>query len=73
MPGVRGLMKRMSRLEMRVASRSPIEQWYGSLDSFVAKAQADIETGKLDRIDMPIVLNCIRRWHHEQLWSAWQR
>ena len=73
MPGVRGLLKRMRRLETRVASRSPIEIAYGSLDAFVVDVQADIDAGKLDRIDMPIILNCICRWHHEKLWSDWRR
>ncbi|MBP6013150.1 MAG: hypothetical protein KBA31_13065 [Alphaproteobacteria bacterium] len=63
----------MRRLETRVTSRSPIEIAYGSLDAFVEKVQGDIDAGTLDRIDMPIILNCIRRWHHEQLWSGWQR
>jgi protein tyrosine/serine phosphatase len=71
--GVRGLQKRLRRLETRAAPRSPIENWYGSLDAFVDQVQAEIDAGKLCRTDGPILLHCISRFHRAGLWGAWQR
>lgn len=74
MAGVRGLLDRVRRLEQaRTAPRSPIESAWGSLDAFADEVQAGVEAGTFDRIDMPIIVNCIRRWHDEGVFTAWQR
>jgi hypothetical protein len=43
------------------------------LEAWEAETQAQIDARALDRIDMPVVIACIRRWHAEGLWGAWQR
>lgn len=73
MPGVRGLQKRLRRLEQRRSPRTPIERWFGSLQAFEAQVQAEIEAGKTCRFDGPILIASIRRWHREEIWGAWQR
>ena len=74
MSGVRSMLARVQRLEQaRVAPRSPFEAAYGSLDVFAADTQTEIDAGNLCSVDMPIILNCIRRWHSEGVWGAWQR
>jgi len=73
MPGVRGLQKRMRRLEQATSPRSPIEAAYGSLESFLVASQAEIGTGRFCTVDGPIILNCIRRWHDKNLWGGWRR
>lgn len=52
--------------------RSPVEIAYGSLDAFVAEVQADIDAGRTCRVDGPIILDCIRRWHRDNVWAMWQ-
>jgi hypothetical protein len=71
MADVRAMLKRVAALERaRSAPRSPIEVWYGSLDAFEAKVQADMDAGALDRRDMPGVLAALRRWHTDpQVWG----
>lgn len=71
--GIRGLQKRARRLERLHSPRSPLEVAYGSLDAFVADAQAKIEVGRFCSIDGPIILNCVRRWHEKNLWGGWRR
>ncbi len=73
MPGVRGMTKRVRRLERARSPRSPIERMYGSLDAFAAEVQSEIAAGKLCRHDGPLILKSIERWHREELWGAWQR
>lgn len=74
MSGVRSMLARVQRLEQaRVRPRSPFEAAYGSLDAFEANTQAGIDAGELCSIDMPIILNCVRRWHTEGVWGDWQR
>jgi hypothetical protein len=35
--------------------------------------QRDIDAGKLDRTDMPVVITCLRRWETDGIWSMWDR
>jgi hypothetical protein len=42
--------------------RSRIAVWYGTFAAFEAKVQADTVTGKLDQVEMPMVLAALRRW-----------
>jgi len=61
----------VARLEQaRTAPRSPFEVAYGSLDAYADEVQAGIDAGTYDRIDMPIVLACIRRWHSDGTFGA---
>jgi hypothetical protein len=68
------MLARVQRLEeARRAPRSPIEIAYGSLEAWEAEVQAGIDNGTLDRIDMPMVIACVRRWHVDGVWSMWRR
>jgi hypothetical protein len=70
MSAVRSLLTRAARLEQaRVSPRTPIELAYGNLEAWEAEVQADIDAGKADPVDMPVVLMCVRRWHTEKLWA----
>ncbi|QZP07084.1 hypothetical protein [Caenibius sp. WL] len=74
MSSVRSLLSRVQRLEKaRTVPRSPFEVAYGSLDAFAEEVQAGIDAGAYDRIDMPIVLICIRRWHSDGTFGAFGR
>jgi hypothetical protein len=71
---VRSLLARVQRLEQaRRAPRSPFEQAFGTLEAWEADVQAGIDAGTLDRIDMPVVIACVRRWHRDGVWSMWHR
>jgi hypothetical protein len=73
MSSARSMLSRVARLETAgTAPRSPIEMAFGSQEEWEAEVQADIDCGKADPVDMPVVLQCIRRWHTEKLWGAWQ-
>lgn len=72
MANVRGMLARVQRLEAARSTASPIVRLYGSFDAFADGVQADIDVGKLDRTDMPVVLDCLRRWEREGVWSQWQ-
>lgn len=66
MASVQSLLSRVARLEVRSRQpRSPIEIAYGSHDAFEDKVQADILAGKLDKVEMPLVLAALRRWQLE--------
>jgi len=41
---------------------SPIQRWFGSVEAFEAEVRADMDAGKLDRRDMPLVLASVQRW-----------
>jgi len=43
------------------------------MDAFAEQALADIAAGKLDGIDFPIVIDCLRKWHRDGVWGTWQR
>ena len=74
MSSVRAMLARVQRLEQaRQAPRSPIEVAYGSLEAWESETQAKIEAGTLDRIDMPVVIACVRRWHNEGVFGMWRR
>lgn len=73
MTRVRGLVKRVRRLELARAPRSPFERAFGTLQAYVAEIQAGIDAGKYDRVEMPLVLNSIIAWHSQGLWGGWQR
>jgi len=74
MPSVRSLLTRVQKLEQdRRPLKSPIEQAYGSFDAFADEVQVRINAGELDGIDMPLVLNCLGRWHQDEIWQQWRR
>lgn len=74
MTAVRSLLARVQRLEQaRTAPRSPFEAAYGSFDGFAGEVQAGIASGTYDERDMPLVLNCLRRWHSDGVWGLWRR
>ncbi len=74
MGSVQSMLSRVRRLEAaRAAPVSPFARVYGSMDEFEAEANAGIEAGQLDSVDMPIVVACLRRWDREGVWGAWQR
>ncbi|SMF85655.1 hypothetical protein SAMN06265365_1702 [Tistlia consotensis] len=74
MSAARSLLSRVRRLEAaRTAPRSAFEHAFGSLEAFTSEVQAGIDAGTFDRIDMPMVLNAIRRWHTDGEFGAWQR
>ena len=73
MSSARAMLARVQKLETAGTSpRSPFEMAFGSQEAWEAAVQADIDAGKADPTDMPVVLLCIRRWHVEKLWGAWQ-
>ena len=73
MSNVRSLLTRVAKLEAaRVTPRSPFEVAFGSLDAFADKVNADIAAGKLDSRDVPLVLNAVRNWHRDRLWSGFR-
>lgn len=74
MSSARAMLARVQKLETAGTSpRTPIELAYGSLEAWEAEVLADMETGKADPVEMPVVLKCVRRWHDEQLWGAWRQ
>ena len=74
MPNVRALLTRVAKLEApQVAPRSPIEVAYGSMEAFADRVNADISAGRLDGIDMPMVLAALARWHRDRVWHSWTR
>ena len=74
MASPRALLARVQRLEQaRIGPRSPFEVAYGSFDAFAAETQAGIYAGQFDSREMPVLLNCIRRWHDDGVWGLWRR
>lgn len=66
MAGVRGMLQRVAKLEaQRTPKPSPIEAIYGSVDAFADEVQAKVGEGKLCPVDMPVVIECLRRWHRD--------
>ena len=73
MTSVRSLLTRVAKLEAaRVAPKSPFEVAFGSFGAFEEKMQSDIDAGKLDSTDAPLVLNAVRNWHRDMLWSGFR-
>lgn len=80
MSAIRSMLTRVQRLEQaRRAPRSLIEASYGSLEAWEDQVRAEVEAGKLDRIDMlgadgnGGVLAAVARWHRERMFGMWQR
>ena len=68
------MLARVAKLEAaRAAPRSPIETAFGSYAAFAEQTNALIAVGTLDARDMPVVLECLRRWHADQVWSGRMR
>ena len=73
MSNVRALLTRVAKLEAaRVTPKSPFEVAYVSLDAFADKVNADIGAEKLDRVDGPMLLQAVRKWHRDRLWSGFR-
>lgn len=71
MAGVRGMLQRVTKLEAQLAPRlSPIAALYGSTEAFAADCMAEVDAGKLCGTDMPIILDCLRRWDREGSWDV---
>ncbi len=71
MAGVRGMLQRVAKLEAQLAPRlSPIAALYGSTEAFAADCMAEVDAGKLCGTDMPIILDCLRRWDREGSWDV---
>lgn len=67
------MLARVQRLEAaRVTPRSPFEAAFGSLDGLAEKVNADVEAGRLDRVDGPLMLNAVLKWHRDRLWSGFR-
>lgn len=73
MSNVRALLTRVAKLEAaRVTPKSPFEVAFGSLDAFAEKVNANIAASNLDRIDGPLLLNAVRKWHVDMLWQGFR-
>ena len=73
MSNVRALLTRVAKLEAaRVTPKSPFELAFGSFDAFADKVNADIGAGKLDRVDGPLLLNAVLKWHRDRLWRGFR-
>lgn len=71
MSSVRSMLGRVQKLEQaRRAPHSPFEVSAGSVEAWAAEVQAEIDGGRLDRIDMPVVITCVRKWHADGLWHG---
>ena len=67
------MLARVAKLEAaRVAPRSPFEVAYASMDAFEDRVNEQVAAGKLDGIDMAMVLAALHRWHRDQVWSGWR-
>lgn len=60
MPGIKGLVARVHRLEPK-PSRILLKLG-GSIERFQASIQQGIEEGRYDPLDMPIVVHCLKKW-----------
>ncbi len=73
MANVRSLLTRVAKLEAaRVTPKSPFEVAFGSLDAFADKVNADIGANKLDKVDGPLLLQAVLKWHRDRLWSGFR-
>lgn len=43
---------------------------YGSTEAFAAECMAEVAAGKLCGTDMPVLLDCLRRWETEGSWDV---
>lgn len=70
MASAQALLKRVAKLEAaRTPRPSPIEALYGSTEAFALECMAEVTAGKLCGTDMPVLLDCLRRWDHEGSWG----
>ena len=70
MASAQALLKRVAKLEAaRTPRPSPLEALYGSTEAFAAESMAEVAAGKLCGTDMPVPLDCLRRWDHEGSWG----
>ncbi len=73
MSNVRALLTRVAKLEAaRVTPKSPFEVAFDSLDAFADKVNADVDARKLDRVDGPLLLQAVVKWHRDRLWSGFR-
>jgi len=74
MASARSLLARVARLERAKAGpQSPFVVIYGSFETFADECMTEVRAGKLCRIDMPVVIECLRRWERDGVWQGWQR
>ena len=74
MSNVRALLTRVAKLEAaRVTPKSPFEVAHGSLEAFADKVKADIGAGKMDRVDGPMLLQAVLKWHRDGAFGQWTR
>ena len=72
MSNVRALLTRVAKLEAaRVSPLSPFERAFGSLGAFEDKVRGDIDAGKLDRVDGPLLLQAVMKWHRDGCFGHW--
>lgn len=73
MSNVRALLIRVAKLEAaRVTPKSPFEVAFGSLDAVAATVKADVAAGKLDRMDGPLLLQAVLKWHWDHVWQGFR-
>lgn len=74
MTSVLSMLQRVRKLEQaRAAPLSPFEAAFGSFAAFEEQTLAEVQAGKLDARDMPVVLHCLRKWHADRVWSGPRR
>lgn len=74
MANVRSLLTRAaSSFATRVTPKSPVESVYGSLEAFADKVNADIGAGKLDKVEGPMLLQAVLKWHRDWAFGQWTR
>lgn len=70
MASPRALLLQVKQLKAAQEPRpSPIAALYGSVDAFAAECMGGVEAGKLCGTDMPVVIDCLRRWDREGSWG----
>ena len=68
------MLTRVRRVEVaRAPVVSPVVKAFGSFEALAEQCDRDIEAGKLDPRDFPIVLNCLARWEREGIYGLWRR
>ena len=73
MSNVRALLTRVAKLEAaRVTPKSPFEVAYGRLGALEDRVTADVAAGKLDKVDGPLLLQAVLKWHRDKLWSGFR-
>lgn len=63
------MLARVSRLERsKVPTASLFEAAFGSLEAWEANCQSAMDEGRMDSLDIPVVVMAVRRWHTEGVW-----